>query len=421
MNHLYRPHPSDASSDLDATLLECAIDLMSEDGLRAATTRAVAERAGVNRTQIHRRFGSQSVLIERAFEHALDRDASVWTARWAGIARARLTHANLATLFLAVLQDDMIAHHRIARVRWMCLISTGRSGARRATSAAWMNASTAFWSKVLDVLDLDRSHAPYLAALLFSIGKGLLIPGPSLTINAWVRDATLRLAERMLALPPSQPGDSPWRDLAESSVQDDIDALDVITQGSTCQRIVDGAVEVVLTRGADKVTHRAIAKTTGLSLSSLTHHFASLDDILAAACREILRRIHERETSTVTGQSASGGAPSADALQRRLSALLGANPALRRDAAAIQEVMMAAARTGAARPISVALWAQTGTSSSHVLEGLANAQRKVDRLDGQILSHIVGGLLDLSACASSEDERPTLPAGAMRLIGALWL
>ncbi|HGY10053.1 MAG TPA: TetR/AcrR family transcriptional regulator, partial [Oceanithermus profundus] len=51
-------------------LLEAALELLAERGYRGATTRAIAERAGVAEVTLFRRFGSKARLLAEAVRRA---------------------------------------------------------------------------------------------------------------------------------------------------------------------------------------------------------------------------------------------------------------------------------------------------------------------------------------------------------------
>ncbi len=53
-------------------MLEAAIAVVAESGLRGLTYRAVAERAGVNNSLVAHHFGSRDGLVEAALEHATE-------------------------------------------------------------------------------------------------------------------------------------------------------------------------------------------------------------------------------------------------------------------------------------------------------------------------------------------------------------
>lgn len=51
----------------------------------------------------------------------------------------------------------------------------------------------------------------------------------------------------------------------------------------TKRQILAGALEVLATEGVSGTTHRAVAKAAGVSLSTTTYHFESLEDMLVQA------------------------------------------------------------------------------------------------------------------------------------------
>ncbi|ARF54760.1 TetR/AcrR family transcriptional regulator [Streptomyces gilvosporeus] len=53
------------------------------------------------------------------------------------------------------------------------------------------------------------------------------------------------------------------------------------------QRIIDAAIAVVGERGIAGLSHRAVAAAAQVPLGSTTYHFASLDDLLVAALRQV--------------------------------------------------------------------------------------------------------------------------------------
>ncbi|WP_346092167.1 TetR/AcrR family transcriptional regulator [Streptomyces olivaceiscleroticus] len=53
------------------------------------------------------------------------------------------------------------------------------------------------------------------------------------------------------------------------------------------QRIIDAAIRVVEEQGIGALTHRVVARAADVPLGSTTYHFASLDDLLVAALRQV--------------------------------------------------------------------------------------------------------------------------------------
>jgi TetR/AcrR family transcriptional regulator, regulator of biofilm formation and stress response len=51
--------------------------------------------------------------------------------------------------------------------------------------------------------------------------------------------------------------------------------------------IIDATIRLIGHEGVDGVTHRAVAREAGVSLSSTTYHYASRDEIVSAALRHV--------------------------------------------------------------------------------------------------------------------------------------
>ena len=51
--------------------------------------------------------------------------------------------------------------------------------------------------------------------------------------------------------------------------------------------IIEATIRLIGREGVDGVTHRAVARDAGVSLSSTTYHFASRDEIVSEALRHV--------------------------------------------------------------------------------------------------------------------------------------
>lgn len=69
--------------------------------------------------------------------------------------------------------------------------------------------------------------------------------------------------------------------------------------------ILDAAAEIIVTKGAAALTHRAVASLAGVALGSTTQYFASIDELretaLAELAREIDRTLDEFEAAASAG------------------------------------------------------------------------------------------------------------------------
>ncbi|MFH9422526.1 TetR/AcrR family transcriptional regulator [Streptomyces sp. NPDC017529] len=152
------------------------------------------------------------------------------------------------------------------------------------------------------------------------------------------------------------------------------------------QRIIDAAIRVVGERGIAGLSHRAVAAEADVPLGSTTYHFASLDDLLVAALRQVngawLAGIEEWE------RGVDASVPLADELTRLVEESLTGD---RARAELEYELYLAALRHEAVRPLAAEcldamvelLARRTGD------EGTARAL--VGLIDGLTLQHLLTG------------------------------
>lgn len=60
------------SPEADQAIVEAALELIAEEGISALTVEAVADRAGVGKSTIYRRWASKTELVDAAFTHLSD-------------------------------------------------------------------------------------------------------------------------------------------------------------------------------------------------------------------------------------------------------------------------------------------------------------------------------------------------------------
>lgn len=66
------------------------------------------------------------------------------------------------------------------------------------------------------------------------------------------------------------------------------------------ERIVQAAIDVIVTSGIEGLSHRVIARQAGVPLGSTTYYFESLDDIVVAATRKAI----EDDTAVINAWAA---------------------------------------------------------------------------------------------------------------------
>ncbi|CAL9408365.1 TetR/AcrR family transcriptional regulator [Streptomyces sp. enrichment culture] len=119
------------------------------------------------------------------------------------------------------------------------------------------------------------------------------------------------------------------------------------------QRIIDAAIRVVGAKGIAGLSHRSVAAEADVPLGSTTYHFATLDDLLVAALRQMTGEGFAALVAGCAGLDDPDADPAA-----RLAAVMG--DWLRGDRAGVEleyELYLAALRRPALRPVA-AEWAQ---------------------------------------------------------------
>ncbi|UQA96131.1 TetR/AcrR family transcriptional regulator [Streptomyces halobius] len=152
------------------------------------------------------------------------------------------------------------------------------------------------------------------------------------------------------------------------------------------QRIIDAAIAVVGERGIAGLSHRSVAAAADVPLGSTTYHFASLDDLLVAALRQVngecvadFARWVERMDPAV---------PLAD----QVAALV--EETLAGDRARMEleyELYLTALRHAAVRPIAAECLDEMVRVLGAKIGDLATARAVVAFVDGLVLQHLLTG------------------------------
>jgi TetR/AcrR family transcriptional regulator, regulator of biofilm formation and stress response len=145
--------------------------------------------------------------------------------------------------------------------------------------------------------------------------------------------------------------------------------------------LIEAALAVVARDGVAAVTHASVAAAAGLPRSAVSHHFASIDDLLAAALRSGTEGL-------VAAMPRLDGAGDLDWFAQEVVRLFTTN---RGRVAAGYELYLLAARQPALRP-SVAVWTDllTALAARHTADA-DRARLWVAVVDGWLLQHLAWG------------------------------
>ena len=358
-------------------LLAYGLEIVDTGGLKALTLRSLAQKAGVSPSLLNYHFGSRDGLVARLFEYAQDLDAQFWRGCSETVAAMTLSPHHVPVVSLSIVQTCIQRARSLERLRWICSTLAARDPGYLGRAGEWAALPRAFWTGLLRQVGADEALGPALAAAMSGAIRTGLVAHDNLLVSAWVSDIVLRATERLLHLPLTMQGDSPARARIEA-----------LAQASLAPR-PEGRTDTpkrILSIGPDAVTHRDIAGHAGVSLSSLTHHFSSLDEILRGAFERIYSRAqHEYEARLPTRMTLD------ELMQTVLPAMFEQAASRAQEATAMDEIILCTSRDHDTAPISSGLMSMVGRTSTAIVRAVAG-ELPVDRLDGQVFRFTLTGL-----------------------------
>jgi len=165
-------------------------------------------------------------------------------------------------------------------------------------------------------------------------------------------------------------------------------------------RLVDVALDVIAEHGVAGASHRAIARAADVPLGAITYHFASLDDLLAAAFTSHVDAVAPRFDERMRAAQDSGAVleylvdhPTGDLLDSA------------RDLVLAVELYVAAARNPALRTVTQDWMARSRRS----------LERHFDPVTARQLDALVEGLLLHSALSTDPMDRDEIRSALRRL------
>ena len=366
------------ASDEGADLIGATAQLLAEGGVHAATTRAVAARAGASSSLIRYRFGSVDRLIHATLEECLREHVTVWDER-AALWRSCGYFEESAPVTVHALAREAATYRRdLFAHLWIALF---RPDVSADFKLAWLDPFDQFWREVPLTAGTTGYERRLLTLFLANVARGFLIAPSDADFDPWFRVVCDRLVDRLSGRAPAGLGDSPWRLAIETTAGD---PSEIEARGGTPWRIVSACAELLLADSDSRITHRLIAEKAGVSLSSMTHHFASLENIIVAACRSLYwslgqEHFYKKVASNLPEPNVR------DMLWSLPEQMRPGGNIIRSQLHMVARVTHLVSQFDAARPTALALHVQPGVRSSRMLENTAGLP-PTDRIDGYMLS-----------------------------------
>lgn len=266
------PEPQDNTRQ---RLIAAAASLVAEGGIAAASARAIAAAAGTAASAINYNFGNIERLLLTVFEQGVD-ETRAWQAdRAREIAALPRTPDGAACALLHVLNAWARDGRRLALTYQEAVTAHPGQGA----AAAWTRLWRDFWIAAaerfgLAAIDGRLLHAFFEHEALYHLSAwSPALEGAALTemvehlATLWL-DAPSRPPRDVIVLAEQTAGTRPYGSVPPAAM-----------------RIAKAAAEVVEDKGLAGLTHRAVATRAGVTTGSVTHHFRSIEDLVAGAIR----------------------------------------------------------------------------------------------------------------------------------------
>lgn len=383
--------PEGAESTRDR-LVAAAAGLIAGGGIAAASARAIAAHAGTAASAINYNLGGIERLLLSVFEQGVE-DTRAWLQGRTREVAALPRTADGAAWALTHVTAAWVSDGRRLALLYQEALAAGAGGG---PAAAWTRLWRDFWLEAAALLGLDpiqgrllhvffESEALYhLSAWSPALEAGALNEMSEHFAAVWLHAAE-RAPRGMVALATEAAGARPHGSVPPAAM-----------------RIAKAAAEVVEDRGLAGLTHRAVASRAGTTTGSVTHHFRSIEDLVAGAIRGQVQAMADEA-------SAEGDAPpfideiaSADRLFETFSfhavAERPSSPVLRR-----RRLFLAAVRrTDLAAAGAVIRYSHGGTTRDALARLFVVADEMLP-LHASVLSRLLSAIW--FACAADDQPR----------------
>ncbi|HJV43589.1 TetR/AcrR family transcriptional regulator [Caulobacter sp.] len=304
-------------------LTAAAAQLVADGGIAAASARAIAASAGTAASAINYNFGNIERLLSTVFKQSVE-ETRAWLEH-----RARELNAlprspdGAAFALLHVLDAWRRDEGRRLALTYQEAVTADPG---RGVAAAWTRVWRDFWTDVAR----DFGLAPIDGRVLHAFFEHEALYNLSTWSPALEALALTEMVERFAALWLDAPDRAPRGAVVVAER-----AAGIRPYGSVppaAMRIAKAAALVVEDKGLTGLTHRAVAARAGVTTGSVTHHFRSIEDLVAGAIRG--------QVQAMTDEAGSGAPPPVDdlvtieglfeALRLHVTAELPSPPVIRR-------------------------------------------------------------------------------------------
>ncbi len=348
-----------------------ALEFACKHGLSALSARSLAGEVGGSPSAVNYYFGGRERLLSSVYHDAMEWSQTIRSGAISKCVDAAPTWADLPHVFSSVVQA------RLEEERGLSMLLqeleqeavTGREPSLRELAAEEVDREWRFWMDLAARFGSSLEEATVWTELALGL-TGLLLCEPSPAVrSSWITGPAVRLHQRM--------GGQQIIRLERRDELVEADDSAAVTN-ETAKAILEAALTVVATKGADHLVQREVATMAGVSLAAVTYFFRTKQDLIYATFKELRQRLRERVRAFESySKGSTGDGPALISDRETLTGLGSLNALLR-----------AAARDSSLAPIASVIRQLRGVGSFVMLsrKGLS-----ADWLDSYLWAMLISG------------------------------
>lgn len=375
-------------------LVAATRDAIVEKGLAGLSSRDIAAAAGASAATINRRFGSQAELIRVTIEAGLADYRAHLDCVCGEIGNLAVAPADVPAFLHGVMSAVWCRRPDLAVMGWHVATLPTTTPASAEIRRSWQEAGGALWARTAGAAGLSAQDGEILGAALGSFARGSIVAPSAVFFEGLAWDFCRQLSHRLIPEAALGAADSKWRAaLAGEALSRSFEANEDTHPSK--RAIIDAAAALIIEAGPFALTHRLVAERADVSLSSTTHHFDSLGDILWEAIMVLLRSGEVRQIE----ESSASVKEHAEAMGHHVA------KSVHTSTTRLSEVELVTRYRPELKELAGALLARHGTSSVYLLRSLKGRRDEVGRLDGVVWHHLMSALLEGAALEPESDDR----------------
>lgn len=283
------------SEDAIARIAKAVVSLLGSDGQCGVTHRRVAEVAGVSLATTTYYYSSKFDLIADAHTRFLDEYGRAFSHARERHRAGQSTIVDLADLMLKAIKNAA-GRHWLDTLAWSeIMFSCSRDQRGRGLALEWFSRMEKYWTELL--IEIGTGDGPDLVnpAIDIVMGIGFITVPLNLSgeqISMLLRDGR-PLADVCSDLVPAPAAEAGELDKLSPKARE------------TRNKIIDATVKLLESGDPTVITYSTVAQRIGLTSAAPSYHFKNIEQLLCLAGEEILDRMQQRCSETLSALNPS--------------------------------------------------------------------------------------------------------------------